>query len=43
MGIFANSVTKIVKKCRLALARNTDEDVEEIVNKWDYRPIARRK
>jgi len=32
MGTFANSVTEIVKKRYLALARNIDKDTEEVVN-----------
>ena len=40
---FINSVTKIVKKYRLALARNIDKDIEEVVNEWDRCLIARRK
>lgn len=43
MGTFANSVTEMAKKRRLALARNTDEDAEEVVDEWDRRPIARGK
>ena len=43
MGTFANSVTKIAKKRRLALARNTDKDTEEVINKSDRRPIAHKK
>jgi hypothetical protein len=31
--MFINSVTKIVKKRRLALIRNTDKNIEEVVNK----------
>ena len=33
MGIFINSITKIVKKYYLALTKNTDEDTEKVVNK----------
>ena len=33
MGIFTNSITEMAKKRCLALARNTNEDVEEVVNK----------
>lgn len=43
MGTFANSVTEMAKKRRLALARNTDEDAEEVVDESDRRPIARGK
>ena len=31
--MFTNSITKIVKKCRLALIRNTDKDIKEVINK----------
>jgi len=41
--MFINSVTKIAKKHRLALARNTNNNTEEVVNKWDRYLIARRK
>ena len=43
MGTFTNSVTEMVKKRRLALARNTDKDIEEVIDKWDHRPIAYKK
>ena len=43
IGTFANSVTKIAKKCYLVLARNINKDIEEVVNKLDYYLIARRK
>jgi len=43
MGTFANSVTKMAKKRRLALARNTDKDAEEVINELDCRLIAYRK
>ena len=31
--MFINSITKIVKKYYLALIRNIDKDIEEVVNK----------
>ena len=43
IGIFANSITKIVKKCHLVLTRNTDKNIEKVINKWDYYPIAYKK
>jgi len=43
IGTFANSVTKMAKKRRLALARNIDKDAEEVVNESDRCLIARRK
>ena len=33
METFVNSVAKMAKKRYLALARNTDKDIEEVVNK----------
>jgi len=33
IGTFVNSITKIVKKHRLALIRNIDKDIKEVVNK----------
>jgi hypothetical protein len=41
--MFVNSVTEIVKKYYLALTRNTDKDIKEVVNEWDRRLIARGK
>ena len=41
--IFANSVTKIVKKCCLALVRNINKNIEEVINELDYCLIAHRK
>jgi len=43
MGTFANSITKMAKKHHLALARNTNKDTEEVINKLDRRLIAYRK
>jgi hypothetical protein len=43
IGTFINSITKIAKKHYLALIRNIDKDIKEVVNEWDYYLIAYKK